>query len=354
MSTVERFKKNYFENFDGAVLVLSPENRFYLSELDSSDGAVLLTKDMSYFLVDFRYYEIAKNTAKDFDVVLAEKSLLSKAYDICKDMQIKQLAVEDEYITISLRKRISEIFEGVNIVYLGDELRKMRCIKTDKEIQRIKSSQEITDAAFEHILGFLRAGITENDVAAELEYFMRKCGAQECAFKTICVSGNKSSLPHGEPSNIVLTSNSFLTMDFGAKLDGYCSDMTRTVVIGRADDEMKEIYNIVLKAQLAALETIHEGVIGSVVDAAARNIITNAGFGDCFGHSTGHGLGIEVHEMPSYSPNYKKEIPRNAVLSIEPGIYIEGKYGVRIEDIAVVSAENAINLTHSSKNLIEI
>lgn len=354
MSVLEKFREKFFEKFDGAALVISKENRFYLTGFESSDGAVIVTKDKAYLLVDFRYFEIAQKISVEFEVLLAKGSLLSMAAEIFEKERINNVIIEDDYITILMYERLKKVLKNIQISNMGDFLSVMRAEKTETEIQKIINAQKLTDAAFEHILSVISKNMTENDVALELDYFMRKNGAQESAFKTIAVSGTKSSLPHGEPEDIKLTENSFLTMDFGARLDGYCADMTRTIVIGKADEEMKHIYNVVLNAQLSALSKIKAGICGDVVDEAARGIITAEGFGDCFGHSTGHGLGIEVHEFPAYSPNFKKPIPENAVLSIEPGIYIEGKYGVRIEDIAVVKKENALNLTRSDKKLIEI
>ncbi|MBR6633639.1 MAG: aminopeptidase P family protein [Clostridia bacterium] len=351
---IEKFRNKFFESFEGAALILSEANRFYLTGLESSDGAVLVTKNESYLILDFRYYEIAKATVSDFEVILAQRSLLTEAKEICIRERIKALTIEDDYVTLAMSRRISEVFDGFAINNFESLLSEMRAVKTEEEIRKIKKSQELTDSAFEHILYFIRPGITECDVATELDFYMRKNGAQSSAFKTISVSGKKSSLPHGEPGNMPLTVNSFLTMDFGARLDGYCSDMTRTVVLGRADEEMRKIYAIVLDAQQAALAKIHAGILGYQVDAAARDIISKNGYGDNFGHSTGHGLGIEVHERPSFSPSFKEPIPENSVMSIEPGIYIENKYGVRIEDIAVVGKTGAQNLTKSDKNLIEL
>ncbi len=354
MSMIGKFTEKFGIQQGRAALVLSEQNRLYLTGIESSDGAVLITPCNAYLIVDFRYYEMAKSNSDGFSVVLAERSLLECAQSLCEKENISTLSIEDDYVTVSLNNRIQRIFQNVQVEYLGSLISEMRSVKTESEIQKIINAQELTDAAYTHILEYLKPGLTEKDVASEIDFFMQKNGAQSTAFKTICVSGRNSSLPHGEPAKVQLSPNSFLTMDFGAKLDGYCSDMTRTVVIGRADSEMKFIYNTVLEAQLAALEVIHANVLGCDVDAAARNIIRSKGFGNNFGHSTGHGLGIDVHEHPSFSPNYKKEIPLNSILSVEPGIYIEGKYGVRIEDIVVVGEKSAINLTKSDKKLIEI
>lgn len=354
MKKIDRFRRDFFSSdVAGAALVLSDSNRFYLSEFNSSDGAVLITPDSAYLIVDFRYYEMAllKNTG--FTVILAKGSLLSAVYELTEKEGIHSLAVEDDYVTISLESKIKNVFKGYDIAYIGDTILKMRAVKTEDEIRRISNSQSLTDTIFNQVLSILSPRMTENDVAAEIEYRIKKEGAVP-AFETIAVTGTKSSLPHGVPDNILLSKNAFLTMDFGAKLDGYCSDMTRTVVIGKADSEMKELYSIVLEAQLAALDTVKANVRGSDVDLAARSIIDNRGYKDCFGHATGHSLGVDIHESPNFSPRCSELIPQNAVLSVEPGIYIDGKYGVRIEDIVVVGEKSALILTKSSKNLIEI
>ncbi|MBE6700777.1 MAG: aminopeptidase P family protein [Ruminococcaceae bacterium] len=355
MSIIENFRKQFFKKYNNcAALVLSHSNRLYLSGFSSSDGVVLITPNSSYLIVDFRYFEMAKNKSNTFVPILADRSLLAVAKELLDKEKIKSIIIEDDYVTLSLSRRIKEVFNDCEIASFEGFLNELRSVKTEDEIKRIQNAQNLTDATFSHLLEILSPSMTENEVACELDFFMRRNGAEECAFKTIAVSGKKSSLPHGEPSDILLTKNSFLTLDFGAKLDGYCSDMTRTVVIGKADEEMKRVYDIVLSAQLSAINAVHENVIGCDVDYAARKIIADNGFGNCFGHSTGHGVGIDVHEAPSFSPNYKKEIKKNSVLSVEPGIYIEGKFGVRIEDLVVVGDKGAVNLTKSTKNLIEI
>jgi Xaa-Pro aminopeptidase len=245
-------------------------------------------------------------------------------------------------------------FPKLSFFNIGTALSDFRAIKDADEIEFIKNAQKITDNAFLHILNFINKERTENEIALELEFYMRTNGADGIAFDTICVSGTKSSLPHGTPSDIKISENSFLTMDFGARFNGYCSDMTRTIVVGNASDKMLDVYFTVLKAQQLALDNITAGVLGCDVDRAARDYIYSHGYEGCFGHSTGHGLGIDVHEAPSFSPNYKKPIPNGAILSVEPGIYIEGKFGVRIEDIVIVKVDGYENLTKSQKQLIQI
>ena len=223
--------------------------------------------------------------------------------------------------------------------------------KDEDELSRIRAAQSITDAAFSHILGYLRPGVTETDIALELEFFMRKNGAESTAFPTICVSGKKSSLPHGVPENVPV-SKGFLTMDFGAKYRGYCADMTRTVCIGEPTEKMRHVYRTVLDAQSDAFNAIFAGVSGCAVDKAARDRIEGAGYKGCFGHSTGHSLGIDIHEAPNFSANNTSPVPENAVLSVEPGVYLEGEFGVRIEDIVKISPEGFENFTKSPKDLI--
>ena len=220
----------------------------------------------------------------------------------------------------------------------------------------IAKAQEITDLAFSHILNFISPNVTEREVALELEFFMRKQGSEGVAFPTIAVSGPASSRPHGVPSDVPLRQG-FLTMDFGAKIDGYCADMTRTVVIGKADEEMKRLYATVLSAQEAALSEIHEGMRCRDADEIARSIIRNAGYGEAFGHSLGHGVGMLVHEKPNLSPraDENSRLEAGNVVTVEPGIYLEGRFGCRIEDMIAINADGSVhNFTKSPKHLIEI
>lgn len=357
MTRVERFKATFFKDktsFD-ACLVTSRYNRFYLTDFSSSEGIVLLTPDKSYLIVDFRYYEMAKRkVSSSFEIILAEGRFSDTIEPILKKHCIKKLWIEDLEMSVSALETYKKRFADIDFLCIGNALTDQRAIKDAREIELIKEAQKITDSAFEHILNYISENKTEKDVALELEFFMRSHGSDGIAFDTISVSGAKSSLPHGTPSDVLLTPNAFITMDFGARFDGYCADMTRTVVLGRASDKMIDVYNTVLEAQRLALCKVKSGVFGSVVDAAARDYIYSNGYEGCFGHSTGHGLGIEVHESPSFSPNYNKSIPEGSVLSVEPGIYLEGEFGVRIEDIVVVRDFGCENLTNSPKHLIEI
>jgi Xaa-Pro aminopeptidase len=229
-----------------------------------------------------------------------------------------------------------------------------RAIKEEYELERMRKAQQITDAAFTEVLTRIKAGMTEKELAAELIYCLLKNGGEGLSFEPIVVSGPNTSLPHGVPGERRLQEGDFITMDFGVTYQGYCSDMTRTVALGYVTEEMRTVYDTVLKAQLAGISATRAGVKGKEVDAAARQVIEDAGYGPYFGHSYGHSIGMECHEMPSCSPSGEVVMEENMVSSAEPGIYLPGKFGVRIEDVVVFKADGCENLTHSPKNLIII
>ena len=341
-----------------SILVQSPKNRRYLSGFNSSDGTLLIS-DKAYLLLDFRYAEAARIKQKngvipqEIEIICPDKSPMDIVMDILNRNGEKKLAFEESYVTYGAYEALQKKLSGIELVPVGNAIQKLRSIKSAHELEKIKAAQSITDAAFSHILNFINPNRTELEVAAEIDCFFRRNGAFT-AFDTICVSGAKSSLPHGVPEDIKLTENGFLTMDFGACLDGYCSDMTRTVVVGKADEKMKEVYSTVLTAQKAVLKSLCGGLDGKTVDGIARDIIYNAGYKGCFGHSLGHSLGLDIHESPNFSPSNPFSVPAGCVVSVEPGIYIEGLYGVRIEDIVYLTNDGHINLTKSPKELIEL
>lgn len=359
MTRIEKIRSKLSEKGD-AILISSGSNRFYASGFKSSAGYMLVSKEKAVLYLDFRYFEMAKIAKEkgklqpELEIVLAEKKRREYIAEFSAEYNIKHLLFENRALTVAEYEVLKDETKDVCTLGFADGLiEECRISKDETEIEKIKIAQSITDKAFSHILGFINPDITEKDVALELEYFMHKNGAQGIAFDTICVSGAKSSLPHGKPENIKL-GKGFLTMDFGAKYDGYCADMTRTVCIGNPTEEMKKVYDTVLEAQSRAFSEIFAGTIGKRVDAAARDYIYAEGYRGCFGHSTGHSLGIDVHESPNFSSNSDAVIPENAVLSVEPGIYIEGKFGVRIEDIVKICDFGYENLTESTKELIII
>ncbi len=359
MTKLEKLRAAMAEQGFDAVIISSEVNQRYITGFNYQDGLVLVTASRAVLITDFRYIEAAKasKAAGIFEIITPDKRQSLVCYEIIKDCGGKVVAVEEATISLSLYEAFKNVCEGCEVKGGASAIiDKLREFKDADEIASTAKAQDIADAAFKHIIEFIRPDMTEIDVALELEFFMRSHGAESIAFDTIAVSGKASSLPHGEPRNVQLEKG-FLTMDYGAKVDGYCSDMTRTIVIGKADDEMKRLYNTVLEAQLAALAAAKPGALCREMDKIARDIIDNAGYAGTFGHSLGHGVGMYIHEAPGLSqrvmPADRKLAPGH-IVTFEPGIYIEGKYGCRIEDMVAVLDDGILNFTHSPKELIEI
>lgn len=358
MTQLKRFQDALAKsNFDCAI-ISSELNQRYLSDFDYTDGYILISPDKAYMLTDFRYIEAARASVKDFEVIIPSAPMLKALAELVSNEKYNRIAVEESSLSCEQFERIKkelpiecELLHGASKMLINQ-----RAIKLDYEIERIAKAQAITDAAFLHILDFISYDVTEREVALELEFFMRKMGAEATAFDTIAVSGCASALPHGVPSDVKLRQG-FLTMDFGAKYMGYCSDMTRTVVIGKADVEIKKVYNTVLRAQTEALDKIHGGMLCRDADEIARSIIREAGYGGAFGHSLGHGVGVYIHESPNLSPRADEtsRLVAGNVVTVEPGIYLEGRFGCRIEDMIAINPDGTVNnFTKSSKELMEI
>lgn len=345
-------KKLIDKGFD-AILVVKPENQYYLSGFDG-EGFLVIGKERAIIFTDFRYVEEAKSKTVGTEIVELEYTV--PPYKKCAkeliSMGVKKIAVEGHYLTLKSYEDMKKFFNGIEIVSTENLVEELRAVKDEMELEFIKKAQAITDKAFTHILDYIRPGIAESDIAAEIEYFVKKNGADGLAFQTIVASGPRSSLPHGKPTSRKLEAGDFVTIDFGARFNHYCSDMTRTVFLGELDKEKERIYNIVFDAQKRALEYIKAGVSGKDVDAVAREFIDKKGFGKNFGHSLGHGVGLEVHEGPRLSQKGDDCLLPGMVVTVEPGIYIEGFGGVRIEDLVVVTDDGCINLTHSPKDII--
>jgi Xaa-Pro aminopeptidase len=343
------------EDLDGA-FISSGENRQYFTTFSSSAGYLLVTKLGSVFLTDSRYIEAARKRIKCCDVIEL-KSLKEQLPGICSALKCKSLCVEAGRMTLSAFSNLKEILIGVELRddnTLDNIIGTIRSIKSRFEIDKIKTAQSIAERAFEHILEFIRPGVSEREIALELDYFMLREGAEGLSFETIAVSGENSSMPHGVATDRQIISGDFLTMDFGAVFDGYHSDMTRTVAVGYVSQKQREVYNIVLSAQKTALEAIREGVACSAADAAARDIINAAGYGEYFRHSTGHGVGVEIHEGPSLSPISQEVLKAGNIVTVEPGIYLPGEFGVRIEDMVAVTHDGCENLTSCAKEMLII
>ena len=321
-------------------------NIFYYSGFTSEDARLLITKNESILFTDSRYTVQAKKQAKDFEI----RDI--KYIGNLEDYGIEKLGFEEDYLTV---KELAKINAGdIKVFPAGEIISKPRQTKDEFEIAKIAEAERLGDEAFSYILDFLKPGKTEKEIALELEFFLRRKGAEKLSFDTIAASGERSCMPHGVAGDKVIEKGEFLTLDFGCVLDGYCSDMTRTVAIGTPSDEMKNIYDIVLKAQTSALETIGKGKACKDIDFVARKVIEDAGFGKNFGHSLGHSVGIEIHENPNLSPKSADILEVGNVVSVEPGIYLDGFFGVRIEDLVVIGEKNTVNLTKSKKELIII
>lgn len=335
------------------VLITSPHNLRYFSGFKGGEGVALVGREFRYLFVDSRYTEAATIEAACFDIIEYKGGkLLDNIYEKITKHSIVKIGFENRVMTVVEFDKYAEKFSKCNLVSLENRLDMLRIVKTEEELESIKKAAQIGNAAFRTVLPMIKCGVTECEIAAELEYKMRCLGSEGTSFDTIVVSGVKSSMPHGMPGDKKLESGDFVTMDFGAVYNGYCSDMTRTVVMESASDEQREIYNTVLNAQLTGLETIKAGISGKAADAAARSVIENAGYGKYFGHSLGHGVGLMIHELPNLSPMSDIVLKENMVVTCEPGIYIPKLGGVRIEDLVVVKKDGILNLTSSPKELI--
>jgi len=351
---IHKLREKFDELAIDALLISKPENLRYFSGFTGSAGILLITPLEAYLLTDFRYIEQASEQAKGFKVLDHKHPMLGFLHTLMSSLKIQRVGFEDEFMVFSQYNTFREKLEDVEFTPVKDTLTKLRRVKDQSEIKSLTKAVEISDLAFTHILNFIKPGISEKAVSLELEYFMKKNGAEKLAFEIIVASGQRSSLPHGVASEKTITSGDFVTMDFGAVYQGYHSDMTRTVVVGPISEKQTEIYNIVLRAQLAASSAIKAGKTAQEVDAVARDIITNAGYGDNFGHGLGHGVGLEIHEKPGLSPNDESVLEVGMAVTVEPGIYIPNWGGVRIEDTVIVTKDGCKVLTNSTKELIKI
>ncbi|MDD3832962.1 MAG: aminopeptidase P family protein [Oscillospiraceae bacterium] len=341
------------DEVDGA-LITSSHNRRYITGFPSSAGTVLITRQQSYFLTDFRYFEAAQRVITDIKCVEYKKRS-DTLRELFKTHKISRLAVEDDDLSCAEFKRLGAELKGVELCggILDGLLKNLRLVKSPEELKRIEQAQQLTDHGFEYILPRIKVGRTEREIALELEFEMRRQGADAVAFDFIVVSGANSALPHGAPSNKSIEQGDLVTMDFGGVVDGWCSDMTRTVAVGSCSDEQRRVYDTVLKAQAASLAVLRAGLPCIEGDGAARSVIDSAGYCGCFGHGTGHGVGIEIHEAPRMSPMSGDEVLREgSVVTVEPGIYLSGRFGVRIEDMVFITKDGCRDLTKSSKELI--
>lgn len=335
-----------------AVLLTSDIARLYFSGLSTSAGRILVTGTNAYYFADFRYYELVKKKVPHILAVSDKNELGVTLADILELEKVKALGFEDRRVTVAEFERMKSAYPGLSFVPLGDTVERLRGVKDGGEQTAMMAAQRIADEAFVHLLPFIRPRRTELEIRDELERLMKQYGSDGPAFPTIVLSGAKTSMPHGQPDTKKVEEGDFVLMDFGATKDHYLSDMTRTVAVGSATEEMRAVYASVLGAQRHALENLKAGMTGAEIDALARDRINADGYEGTFGHALGHSVGLEIHESPNFSPACKEEIPVGAVVTVEPGIYLEGKFGVRIEDIVICEDGGCNNLTASPKELM--
>jgi len=352
MRNIEKYLSLLGEEVDG-LLLTSRYSRHYGAEFDIAEGVAIVTAKGCRYFTDSRYIESAQNGIQGFEVLEVNRQnpynkLLNEAI---ADFGVTVLGYEENYLTVA---ELHSFEKNLNakLIPFNKQINGFRGVKEAWELERMRKAQDITDKAFAEVITRLKPGMTELELQAELIYCLYKNGGQGLAFDPIVVSGPNTSLPHGVAGERVIQEGDFVTMDFGALYQGYCADMTRTVAVGFATEEMRKVYNTVLQAQEAAIAVTKAGVPGKDIDAAARKVITDAGYGEYFGHGYGHSLGMEVHESPSPNGANAEPMPLGAVASAEPGIYLPGKFGVRIEDVTIYWEDGCEDITRSPKNLI--
>lgn len=349
---LERARVRLTEERLEALVLLKAENRAYLTGFTGSAGIAVVLPERSHLLVDFRYVEQAKLEAPEFPAVRVT-NLVDGLAAFLQDAGARHAGFEADTVTVAQLRRLQELAPGVEFVPL-EGLDRMRWRKDPAEVALIRRATEIADAAFQEILPEIRPGVAERDLALELEYRMRRRGADGIAFETIVASGPRSALPHGRAADRAIAPDDFVTFDWGAVVAGYHSDCTRTIVVGTASGRQRQIYRIVRDAQEAALAGLRPGMTGKQADALARDRIGAAGYGDQFGHGLGHGVGLAVHEGPTLSPREEAVLEPDVVVTVEPGVYLPGWGGVRIEDLVVLRESGVEILTGSGKDLLEL
>lgn len=353
ITRINRIREKMKEGRVEGLLITSPYNRHYLSGFTGSTGWLLVTQTRAFFITDFRYIEQAQAECKDYEIINNQRDNITALAQLVAEEQLTHIGFEAQDVSYELYDLLVSDIQATWIPVSG-WVEDLRSIKEDHEIEIIKQACHIADQAFIHILDYIQPGKTEREVANELDFYMRSLGASGVSFDTIVASGVRSALPHGVASDKIIESGDMITLDFGCYYKGYVSDMTRTIALGSVDAQLQEIYEIVLTAQKRVIEYIKPGMLCSKVDAIARDYITEQGYGDAFGHSTGHGIGLEVHEQPMLSARSKEILRVHQIVTDEPGIYLEGLGGVRIEDDLLITEQGCELLTHAPKELLVI
>lgn len=336
-----------------ACLFTRPENMTYLSGF-TGEGAVLVAEGLRAVITDFRYVEQAQQQAPGFEVLETSREKGQNAWidQALRQRDIRTLACETDHLSHDAFAALEKALDGIHVVSCPVDLQQLRAVKAPQEIDQIRQAARLTDDAFAYLLTRVRPGVTELNLVALLYQFFLDHGAQGFSFAPIIASGENSSLPHAIAGNRAIRPGDLITFDIGCKVGGYCSDFTRTVAVGQVDPELERIYEIVLQANLRGLDAVRPGVTGAQADAAARDYIAQMGYGPCFGHSTGHGVGLEIHEQPRLSAASEQVLEPGMIVTVEPGIYLPGKGGVRIEDLVLVTKDGCEVLSHADKKLL--
>lgn len=352
MKRIETLREYMGKNNISATWVTKPEDIYYYSGFTGSTGSALITEGALYFFADFRYTKQVSQQCVGYTI--KEVSAKKNTMDHLKELVVGTLAYEDQYMSVSEYNALKSAILEERLVPLKNTITVLRAIKDEEEIVNLRQAAAIADKGFLHVLDIVKPGMTEKELALELEFFMRKQGASGLSFTTIVASGIRSSMPHGVASDKVIEKSDMLTLDFGCMYNGYCSDMTRTFVVGTADERQKELYNIVLETQLKVLEAIKPGAHCKEIDALSREIIGGYGYGEFYGHGLGHGVGLEIHELPVLNGTSEFVLEENMVVTDEPGIYLPDFGGVRIEDTVLVTKDGYDLISRSTKEFIEI
>lgn len=351
MGKLSQLRRILTEQKLDAIIITHPINRRYLTKFTGTAGVVIVSQEKQFFITDFRYVEQAAEQAKDFTIIEHTKSIDLEIATQLKELQAHRVGFEEHDITYAEYRRYEKLLD-CELIPVSDAVEQLRVIKSADELSIMKKAAQIADEAFNHIQSYIKPGVKEIDIANELEFFMRKQGATSSSFSIIVASGHRSALPHGVATDKVIESGDFVTLDYGALFNGYISDITRTVAVGEPSEKLKEIYAITLEAQKRALAEIKAGMTGIEADRIARDYIAEHGYGEAFGHSTGHGIGLEVHEAPGLSFKSETVLEPNMVVTVEPGIYLPQIGGVRIEDDIIITENGNERLTFATKELL--
>jgi len=350
---LEMLRKAISEAEVDALLITHPANRRYLSGFDGSSGLLLISASQAYLVTDFRYLEQAEAQAKEFTIICRQDDLYPGLAEIITQNSWRTIGFEAKQLTYDSYREMEEKLKNL-WVPLSDTVEKLRTVKNAAELAVMSEGAAQLDQAFSHLLTLIRPGMSERHLALELEIFLLRAGAEERSFKFIVASGSRGALPHGAASEKVMAAGEMVTIDFGAVFDGYATDMTRTVCLGQPDQWQREIYDLVKESQAAAAAAVGPQKKTKEIDSVARDIIEKAGYGEYFGHGLGHGIGLETHEAPTLSQRSDNLLESGMVVTIEPGVYLPGQGGVRIEDMVYVTETGVHSMTTSTRELITI